>query len=45
MPASELARVAEQSPTLLRFAHVNTVQASYSILANAVHSVEERLAR
>ncbi len=49
MSATELARVTEQSPTLrrmlLRFAHVNTVQASYSILTNAAHSVEERLAR
>ena len=49
VPAPVLARAAEQSPTmrrlLLRFAHVNTVQASYSILSNAVNSVEERLAR
>ncbi len=30
---------------LLRFAHINSVQASYSTLSNAVHQVDERLAR
>ena len=45
----DLLRATERSPTLrqslLLFAHVSAVQASYSILSNAVHSVDERLAR
>ena len=30
---------------LLRFAHILTVQMTYSVLANAVHHIDERLAR
>ena len=30
---------------LLRFAYVTTVQASFTLLSNAVHQVDERLAR
>ncbi len=49
MPAADLLRAGEQSPslrrTLLLFTHVNGVQASFSTLSNAVHSVDERLAR
>ena len=47
--ADDLVRATEESPTLLRtlllFAHANGVQANFSSLSNAVHSVEERLAR
>ena len=49
MAAADLTRACERSPTLrgalLLFAHVNGVQASFSTLSNAVHSVDERLAR
>ena len=49
LPLGDLLRACERSPTLrgalLLFAHVHAVQASYSILSNAVHSVDERLAR
>ncbi len=46
---ADLLHVVEQSQafhrTLLLFAQVNAVQASYSTLSNAVHHVDERLAR
>ena len=46
---ADLLHVVDQSPafhrTLLLFAQVNAVQASYSTLSNAVHQVDERLAR
>ena len=49
LPIRDLLRATERSPTLrhalLLFAHVNTVQASYSVLSNAVHSIDKRLAR
>ena len=49
VPTAHLLRANDQSPTLRRmlllFAHVHAVQATWSILSNAVHSVEERLAR
>ena len=45
----DLLHIVDQSPafhrTLLLFAQVNAVQASYSTLSNAVHSIDERLAR
>ena len=49
VPADDLVRAVEQSTslrrTLLLFTHVNAVQASFSTLSNAVHQVDERLAR
>jgi CRP-like cAMP-binding protein len=49
IPADDLTDAMRQSPdlreTLLRYAHVFSVQASYTALANAQGKLEERLAR
>jgi CRP-like cAMP-binding protein len=42
---SAMARSASLAATLLRFAHVQSVQVAYSVLASAQGKVEERLAR
>ena len=49
MPAADLLAATKRSSTLrdtlLLFTHLATVQGSFSTLSNAVHQVEERLAR
>ena len=49
LPVADLIQAGAQSATLrhtlLLFAHINTVQSGFSTLSNAVHQIDERLAR